>query len=480
MLGSLRLTGHPKKSTWAVLTRLLMSAAVLFVTRVQAQLPEPVATALKTANVAPQAAAFVVLPLAPPGLTLAFNETQPMNPASTMKLVTTYAALNLLGPAYSWRTEAYAAGSLRDEVLHGDLILRGSGDPKLTIESFWLLVQKLRGAGLRELRGDLVLDKTVFAPIAHDPAAFDGERLRPYNGGPDALLVNFKAITFSFVPDAQARTVRVQALPPLAGLKLSASVPAAEGPCGDWREKLKADFSQPLAPRFGGAFALACGEQRWHLNLLTHNEYLEAAFRALWEQAGGRWSGRVREGGVPAGARLIAEHESASLAETVRDINKFSNNVMARQLFLALSAGWNGQPASLAASQQRVPAWLAEIGLSMPELVLDNGSGLSRTERISAASLAALLAHAWGSPVMPEFVASLPLVGVDGTMRRRAAAAGFAHVKSGQLNDVRAIAGYVLAASGRRYLVVGILNHPNAPAARAVHDELLRWVFSKG
>ncbi len=465
---------------YARLAALLTGAAVLFASSVQAQLPEPVATALQAANVPPQAAAFVVLPLAPPGLTLAVNETRPLNPASTMKLVTTYAALNLLGPASTWRTEAYAAGTLRGEVLAGDLVLRGSGDPKLLAEDLWLLAQKIRGAGLRELRGDLVLDKTVFAPIAHDPAAFDGERFRPYNGGPDALLVNFKTVTFSFVPDGQTKTVRVQALPPLAGLKPPATVPAAEGVCGDWRDKLKADFAKPLAPRFAGVFPLSCGEQRWPVSLLSHGEYVAAAFRSVWEQAGGTWSGGLREGAVPAGARLIAEHESATVAETIRDVNKFSNNVMARQLFLALSAGWNGQPASVAASQQRVPAWLAEIGLPLPELVLDNGSGLSRSERISAAGLAALLAHAWGSPVMPEFVASLPLVGVDGTMRRRGAAAGFAHIKSGLLNDVRAIAGYVLAASGKRYLVVAIINHPNAPAAVAVHDELLRWVFAKG
>ncbi|MFN9480105.1 MAG: D-alanyl-D-alanine carboxypeptidase/D-alanyl-D-alanine-endopeptidase [Betaproteobacteria bacterium] len=442
--------------------------------------PEPVAAALKAANVPATAVSIVVQPLAPPGLTLAVNETRPMNPASTMKLVTTYAALNLLGPTYVWRTEALTAAPQQGDALAGDLILRGSGDPQLVIEDLWLLVQQLRGLGLRELRGDLVLDKSAFAPIAHNPAAFDGEALRPYNAGPDALLVNYKAVTFTFVPDPQAKLVRLRTLPALAGMKLPATLRAADGPCGDWREKIKADFSAPLAPRFGGAYPLACGEQHWHVSLLSHTDYVAAAFRALWEQAGGIWSGQVRDGTAPAGARVLATHESETLAETICHINKFSNNVMTRQLFLTLGRGPNGEPASLAAAQQRVTTWLADVGLAMPELVLDNGSGLSRSERIASANLAALLVHAFGSPLMPEFFSSLPLVGVDGTMRKRNGAAGFAHIKTGMLNDVRAIAGTLLAASGRRYVVVSIINHPNAPAAAAVHDELLRWIFVRG
>jgi serine-type D-Ala-D-Ala carboxypeptidase/endopeptidase (penicillin-binding protein 4) len=203
-------------------------------------------------------------------------------------------------------------------------------------------------------------------------------------------------------------------------------------------------------------------------------------FRALWEGAGGTWTGKVRDAPVPAEARRIALHESEPLASVVRDINKFSNNVMARQLYLTMGAEAARQPAGTEAAERAVRGWLASRGLEMPELVLENGAGLSRIERIAPASLARLLLHAFASPLMPEFMSSLPLVGVDGTMKKRNGAAGNAHIKTGLLADVRAIAGYVHAASGRRYVVVAIINHPNARDGQPAHDALLEWVYRNG
>jgi len=442
--------------------------------------PDTVTAALRGAAIPAAASAIVVLPLAPGGVTIEANESKPLNPASTMKLLTTYVALNLLGPAYTWRTEAFAAGALRGDVLEGDLVIRGSGDPKLVIEHLWLMIHRIRGYGLREIRGDVVLDRSAFAPQPHDPGDFDGERFRPYNAGPDALLLNFKAITLGFVPDAETRSARVVATPLLAGMKVPASVRLVDGPCGDWRGRLQADFSDPMAPVFRGAYPLACGEQLWHLSLLDHGRYFGAAFATLWQSAGGTWSGRLREGPVPAQARRIALHESAPLAEVIRDVNKFSNNVMARQIFLALGTEGGRIPASPARAEAAIREWLDSRGLAMPELVLENGSGLSRIERISAGSLARLLQQAFAGPLMPELAASLPLVGVDGTMRKRNGAAGSAHIKTGLLADVRAMAGYVDAASGRRYAVVAIINHPNARDGQAAHDALLQWVYANG
>jgi D-alanyl-D-alanine carboxypeptidase/D-alanyl-D-alanine-endopeptidase (penicillin-binding protein 4) len=443
--------------------------------------PESYLAALRAANVPVAAVGVVVQPVGSgggPSFTL--NESTPMNPASTMKLVTTYAALQLLGPAYTWRTEAFAVGRLQRDVLEGELALRGSGDPKLVVEHLWLLVHRIRAYGIREIRGDVLLDKSAFDLVAQDPAAFDGESLRPYNAQPDALLLNYKAITFGFVPDPETKTARVVVTPPLAGLKAPAAVRGLDGGCGDWRGQLQGDFSNAMAPVFRGGYPLSCGERQWHVSVLNHTQFFAAAFRAMWEGAGGKWTGTVREGRVPADARRIAMHESESLAEVIRDINKFSNNVMARQLFLTMGAEATRQPASTERSARTVRAWLANRGLDMPELVFENGSGLSRQERISAANLARLLAHAWNSPLMPEFVSSLPLVGVDGTMRNRTGAAGNAHIKSGLLNDVRAVAGYVHGQSGRRYVVVAFINHPNAGAAQSAHDALLEWVFRNG
>jgi D-alanyl-D-alanine carboxypeptidase/D-alanyl-D-alanine-endopeptidase (penicillin-binding protein 4) len=444
------------------------------------KVPDTVTAALRAASIPAAASAIVVRPLSAAGSTIEVNARQSMNPASTMKLVTTYAALNLLGPAYTWRTEAFVAGALRRDVLDGDLIVRGSGDPKLVVENLWLMIQRIRGYGIREIRGDLVLDRSAFEPLAHDPAEFDGELFRPYNAGPDALLLNFKSVALGFVPEPESRSVRVTALPRLAGMKLPATVRAVDGPCGDWRRKLQADFADPMAPAFSGAFPLSCGERVWHLSVLSHSRYFAAVFTALWESAGGTWIGQVREGGVPADARRIALHESAPLAEVIRDVNKFSNNVMARQIYLTLGAEVGRQAASAARSEAAVRKWLDGRGLAMPELVIENGSGLSRLERLTAGGLAELLRDAFANPLMPEFIASLPLVGVDGTMRKRNGAASSAHIKTGLLAEVRAIAGYVHAASGRRYVVVAIINHPNARDGEAAHDALLQWVYSNG
>jgi len=442
-------------------------------------LPVPVAAALKTAGIPLASTAAFVQEVGSRLPRVSHNSTQAMNPASTMKLVTTFAALELLGPTFTWKTEVYAAGSMLADVLQGDLVLRGSGDPKLTVENLWLLVKNVRARGVREIAGDLVLDRTGFDASDTDPGRFDHEPLRPYNVAPDALLVNFKAFRFTFVPDAEGKSARVLVEPRSSLLDLAQSVRLGDGPCNDWRARLKADFQsngKGARASFGGVYPASCGEKTWNVALLSHTQYVHGVFRQLWEEAGGTLKGGVREGAVPAGARLIYSYESPSLAEVVRNINKFSNNVMARQLYLTLSAELLGQPAKSDRSAQVIQSWLAQRGLGIPELVMENGSGLSRQERISAGSLGRLLLAVWSSAVMPEFIASMPLVAYDGTMKRRLkfeSIAGQAHIKTGSLADVRSMAGYVLDQNGRRFAVVFFVNHANAGAAQAAMDALL-------
>ncbi len=464
------------------MTLLLASPAAVTAQPVQgaALLPEAVLVALKQANVPASAVGVAVIPLSGAGLTLAANESQSMNPASTMKLVTTLAGLELLGPQYQWRTDVLSAAPVRNGVLEGDLWLRGSGDPQLVIEDMWLLVQRLRGAGVREIRGNLMLDRSAFEPAPHDSGAFDGEALRPYNAGPDALLLNYKAVSFHFSVDADAKQARVYPLPALAGMVVPPTVRGTEGACNDWRGRLGGDFTDPLRPVFRGAYPLSCGDKVWHVSVLSNVQYAEALFRSLWESSGGVWKGRVREGLVPADAKRLAQHESKPLAEVIRDINKYSNNVMARQLFLTLGAEATRRPANTERAQRAVGDWLVARGLDRRDFVLENGAGLSRVERVTPAGLARLLQGAFASPLMPEFVSSLPIVGIDGTMRRRSGAAGSAHIKTGLLSDTRAIAGYVLAASGKHYAVVAIINHPNAGAGQPALDALLNWIFVQG
>ncbi len=451
-----------------------------------AQLPEPVARALVQAGIPEASASLYVHEIGAERPLLTAGAERAMNPASTIKLLTTYAALDLLGPAYLWTTEAYAAGLLKDGVLSGDLVIKGQGDPKLTLENFWLLLRGLRGRGVREIRGDLVLDRGYFTVEDFDASRFDDQPTRPYNTGPDALLVNFKAVRLQFIPDLETRAVRIVTEPPLPQVQILNNLAFdATGSCGDWVSKLKLDAQGNATTArfaFNGVFPASCGERVRNFSVLGHAQYTLALFRELWRELGGTLTGAVRDGTAGTDARLIAAVQSPALSEVVRDINKFSNNVMARQLFLTLGAAGAGAPATADKSGRVIRQWLAGKGLSFPELVLENGSGLSRAERISARSLGQLLLSAFRSPVMPELIASLPVAAVDGTMKKRlsgADVAGQAHIKTGSLSGVRAIAGYVLDRAGRRVVVVLFVNHANAGNTQVVQDALLRWIYHR-
>lgn len=445
--------------------------------------PPALAQALKASRLPPGAVGLMVLEVASGRVTAALNADKPMNPASVMKLVTTYGALELLGPAYQWRTGFFETGARRGDVLDGDLIVRGSGDPRFTQEALWLALKAVRARGIREIRGGIVTDRGAFDAAGHDPARFDGDPLRAYNAGSDALLINFKSLALTFVPEGD--TVAVAVEPRLAGIPLRNAVRAVAGPCADFR-------AYPVKPRIDatgiqltGTYATACGVRTWWLHPyeLSQQQYAAAVIRQLWTDLGGTLAGEVRDGALPAGARLVHEAESASLAEIVRDINKFSNNVMARQLFLSLPAEVLKLPGSAERAARAYRGWLLDKRIGGEELVMENGSGLSRLERVATGTLARMLVTAYRSPVMPEFMSSMPLVAYDGTMRRRLKTrdvAGQAHIKTGSLNEVRSIAGYVLAASGRRYAVVCLVNHGAPTGAQTLHDALLQWVYGEG
>ncbi len=453
------------------------------------RLPIPVARALKAAAIPASAVAVVVQEVSVNLPRVSVNAGQPLNPASLMKLLTTYAALETLGPAFTWKTEVWINGEIRDGVLNGDLYLKGGGDPKLTFEQFWLLLRNLRARGLREIRGDLVVDRSLFAVPAL--ADFDDQPLRPYNVSPDPLLLNFKSIRLQFIPGQNGVAVLAEPLPDNLELinRIKPSNNGGNSGCGDWREGLRTEVSQQerrTRLTLSGSYSMSCGEKTWNLGVLSHPQYVAGVFRQLWQEQGGTLTGGLREAVVPEAARLLAGAESPSLAEVVRDINKYSNNVMARQLFLTRGAESVRSGKSLATAADAdlaVRAWLLQKNLRFPELILENGSGLSRRERISAENLARLLATAWQSPLMPEFIASLPLSAIDGTMKKRLrqnGVAGQAHIKTGSLEGVKAIAGYVHDSRGKWNIVVFLVNHPNAAAAQGAQDALLQWVFERG
>ena len=442
-------------------------------------LPAPVVAALQRAKV-PVAALHVVVMEAngsqKTSALLSHEATTAINPASLSKLATTVAALDLLGPTFVWRTPVYVDGLVRDGALQGNVYLRGSGDPRLVVERVWLLMRRIQGLGIQKIQGDIVLDRSVFDLPERNPASFDGEPLRPYNAAPDALMVNFKSLVFQFVPDRAANLARIHVEPPLAGVQFPASVPLSNTDCSDYRSSLRADWIDPLRIRFTGSFPATCGEKVWPVAYAAPQQFATRAIAGMWQQVGGQLAGQVREGVAPANLQPVFTVESPALSEVIRDINKFSNNVMAQQLFLTLSQQARST-GSWDASREAMQAWWRDrIGGEVP--VFDNGSGLSREERISALGLARLLQFAWGSPAMSELMSSLPVAGLDGTLKR-SKSQSIAHLKTGSLRDVAGIAGYVDAANGKRLILVAVLNHANAQAARSALDLLVDWTASQ-
>jgi D-alanyl-D-alanine carboxypeptidase/D-alanyl-D-alanine-endopeptidase (penicillin-binding protein 4) len=442
----------------------------------QDRLPPVVRAALDRAHVPLDAVSILVQPVGVKTTPrLSHRAQEAMNPASVMKLITTFSALETLGPSFAWRTPVYVEGTVRDGTLTGNLYIKGQGDPKLVVERLWLLMRRVRSLGIQKIDGDIVLDRSSFQVAAPDPGDFDGEPLRPYNASPDALLLNFKSVIMTFVPDRASMSARVNYEPPLAGVSMQGQVPLSEGPCGDFIGGLRADFSEPTRIRFAGRYPASCGEKVWPVAYADPASYGVRAVEAVWREAGGQLNGKVREGQVPQGLDAAFEFASQPLAEIIRDINKYSNNVQAQQLFLTLSLQDRGLGTMLA-SRELVQTWWRERFGTDDVPRLENGSGLSREDRISAQALARLLQYAWASPLMPELMTSLPITGLDGTLKRyKTRAQGNAHLKTGSLRNVVAVAGFVHSSSGQRYIVVAMINHANASAARPAVEALVEW-----
>ena len=417
-----------------------------------------------------------------------------------MKVFTTGAALQLLGPAFTWKTEVGLGGPITTGgVLRGPLFLRGSGDPALVLERWHLFMARWRAAGLHDIHGDIVLDRQRFQVPQHDPAAFDGRSLKPYNAGPDALLLNHRALILRFRPDdVRPGQVRISLEPQLGGMEVVNRTRLVDSPtCGDWREALTLSLlpdgtagspeRQNWRIEVKGGYSRGCEEKDWPLLWTgdSPNDYAERLLTGAWGQMGGHLNGSVRDGAWPTGLAPWMSWNSPPLTSVIYDINKFSNNVMARQLFLTLGAvdASATAPATLERARQVVGQQVLSQtrdanGKSACEgegLVLDNGSGLSRQERASARCVAHWLRALWASPLMPEFVSSLPVAGTDGTARRLNGAAGRVHLKTGSLDGVSALAGIADGESGQRYVVVGVVNGPSAERARPLLDALLSW-----
>ncbi len=463
----------------------LSLASLLFLTGIaSAALPVSVAKELKKAGIPEASAAIFVQGVHSSQPALAVNAEKRMNPASVMKLVTTYAALELLKPNFRWKTEVYRDAVLENGTLEGNLIIKGYGDPSFKEAEFRRLLLSLRQQGLNEIKGDFIIDKSYFSNSVTSHKVFDNEKWRSYNALPSAFLVNGRHTSFKFTENDD--TVVVSQEVELPEVEIINNMKLTKGYCGSWRNRFDYDVNVSSAKAvvtFAGSFSTRCGERYLELSLFDDEQYAFFMFKKLWGELGGTFNGKLRvQEEMPIQVVKLLVQGSKPLANVIRDINKWSNNVMARQLLLTIAAEHHDEPASEMRGMLAIKSWLADKGRNTESFVIENGSGLSRVERVSANDLGQMLIDAFKGPTMSELISSLPILSLDGTLYKRlrkTPVSARAHMKTGSINSVKAIAGYVLDAKNRRHVVVMLVNDVKASSSKKAQDALINWVYEQ-
>ena len=440
-------------------------------------------------------------------------------PASTMKLVPSFIALDTLGADFVWHTRVYHTGLVIGDRLHGDLIIQGSGDPKMTHERLKQLLYKVQSSGIRHIDGDIIIDSGVFKNVSKDPAAFDNSPLRPYNASPDGFLVNFSTIGIKSYPlnDDQANLTYT---PKLANYALPSIINTRSAACGQARYSLAPEW-QAKQLVLNIQLPNSCQEHAFYVAYPDAKDFAARVIAAKWQELGNTLSGNVITqeapytttkstksthglAALPISPLPIVSYPSLNLTQQIYDINHFSNNVMTEQVALSIgvydkvdnetldkainrshSLYQFGTPTatSYPVALQTINQWW-QTNLSTPPPHLTNGSGLCRDCTITAANLSELLTYAYSHPSFDAYVNSLGIAGVSGTITAHSerlpesAAIGRAWIKTGTLNNVTSMAGYVKGLSGQDYVVVGLINSEqahNAYTARPVLDAMLDW-----
>jgi D-alanyl-D-alanine carboxypeptidase/D-alanyl-D-alanine-endopeptidase (penicillin-binding protein 4) len=421
----------------------------------------------------------------------AHREEQPMTLASTTKLVTALAALDTLGPQYRWRTRAYLDGYLHEGVLYGDLRIVGGGDARLASTDLVEWFRQMRQRGLAEVRGNIVLDRRVFQLSEADHANTPPPSAEhPRHNWPDALWIDEGKIRVD-VANSTAGTMRAMLVVPNGEIEIDNQLQQRRTACADLRQRPRLSLDEsatPLRAVLTGEWAADCTPLRLEVAPLHATRFVARSVAAAWHAAGGQLEGSVVDAPdvEPAGPRALPRKpwlvlESPPLGELVRDMNKSSNNLLARHLMLSLADRFPSRPATLDSARRRLDQWLRKRGLADADLHVDNGSGLSYTERGRVRAMVQLLQRAWGGETAQWFRESLPLAGKDGTLANRMRDLGAeALLKTGSLNQARALAGYVRARSGRVYAMAAVINHIHAARGEPVLDAFVEWVVRNG
>ncbi len=448
-------------------------------------LPEHIQSALDKYNLPDSSISIYVEQIDNKDAVLDWRSDQLINPASTMKVITTYAGLDILGPDYTWNTNFYSESSVVDGIVDGKFYIKGYGDPLLINETLEEAVIAIRDKGIHTIADDLIIDNSYFDLGQSKLALYDDFSMSPYNALPDAANINFGTVEFNIITGKYSSRPNVVMNPQLPGYKMFSRMRLRGGKCGSSYLEPKIELvphQGNMTVSFSGQYAKRCGNRSFYKVITTPDKLLFAAFKQLWQKHGGKLLGGYQYGVVPESAELIHSLVSEPLINQIAIMNKKSNNVMTRQLFLTLGAEKIGLPGTLDKSRQVIDSWLDKKGFTAENSFIDNGSGLSRKSVLSTKLLSDVLTDAAKHPQAQKFMESLAIAGVDGTMRNRFRnhpAQGRLFIKTGTLNGVRAIAGYVNSQSGNQYTVATIQQHPGIGNGRGqdIQNRILNWLY---
>ena len=472
---------------------------------------------------------------------ISHNIDTPRTPASTMKLIPSFVALDTLGADFVWFTRVYHTGLILGDRLQGDLIIQGSGDPKMTHARLEQLLYQVQKTGIRHIDGDIIVDSSIFNNVSKDPAAFDNAPLRPYNASPDGFLVNFNSLAIRTYPMANGQA-KLTYTPQLANYQLPSHIGTRSARCSQARNSLAPRWQQDKLA-LNAKLPESCGEHVFYVNHPDAKDFAARVIASKWQALGNTLSGEVLSqekpyaayhatnglSSLPLSPLPLVSYPSYNLTRQIYDINHFSNNVMTEQVALSIGSYYNTKRPDIidtnnsAANSSAVkgqtitdvnntkpnatslyqfgqatttdyPQALARIddwwqtNLTTTPPYLTNGSGLCRDCTLTAANLNELLSFAYRHSSFDAYVNSLGVAGVSGTIMHHSErlpeskAIGRAWIKTGTLSNVTAMAGYIKGQSGQDYAVVGIINTDSALnpyLARPVLDAMLDWTAEK-
>ena len=409
------------------------------------------------------------------------NEKKLFNSASLVKIITTYISLKELGPNFSWRSDFYYTGDIVGETLKGDIVFKGTGDASFSVEDLEGMIREIQEKGIKRIEGNLLFDTSYFGLIPSE-VTFDNNPMRAYNVFPSAISLQSNTINFIF--KSQKNKVKIKSKPNIKTLKIINNIKSTREKCLNWREKLRYETKiteQQTLLYFSGKFSRKCKVKEIDLAMLDWQTYFYHTFKQKWIDNGGWFNGSfIQTSEALDDNRLLASHYSDSLVNLIRDTNKYSLNLMSRNLMLTIIANENYVQPTEAMVNSYIKNWLVEHQIDSEGLFIDNGAGLSRNIKISINQFLMILQNIYYDPMMPEMISSFPIAGIDGTLKRRMRNSPIkmnGHFKTGSMNEVSAMAGFFLNNEKQMNIFVFMMNGKKAKMSQNFQEALIESVF---